>query len=367
MCGIAGFWGEIAQHCDAKSRLVRMTNTLAHRGPDGQSYWLGPDVAFGHTRLAVIDLAGGTQPMWSCDGRYIVVFNGEIYNYKELKRDLEALGRKFRTHSDTEVIWAAIDAWGIEQGLLKLNGMFAFALYNVRSRRMLLARDRVGIKPLYWARIPGGFIFGSKQKTLFASGLVPRRINPVGLHDYLAVGYATTPTTCWADINAVKPGSWIKVGSDGERSGTYWDWSPRETFRGNLGAATDRAQTILRDAFRRQLISDVPLGAFLSGGLDSSLMIALLTGSTNTRTSTFSLGFGDPAYDETRFARQVAERFETDHHEIRVENGDGDPGLFSKVVEQSDEPFGDSSCIPSYLICREMQKHLKLCSPAMGG
>src|SRR2546423_155823 len=176
MCGIAGFWGDAALARDAEPRLAGMTASLAHRGPDGQSHWLGPNVGMGHTRLAIIDIAGGAQPIWSSNGEYVTVFNGEIYNHDELRRTLEQRGYVFRTRSDTEVIWAAVDAWGTVDGLLSLRGMFAFALYSVKERRLLLARDRVGIKPLYWARMPTGIVFGSEPKALLASRFVPQRI-----------------------------------------------------------------------------------------------------------------------------------------------------------------------------------------------
>ena len=215
MCGIVGFWGEIAQTPDALARLERMTASLSHRGPDGQSSWVGTDVGLGHTRLAIIDVQGGAQPMWDVHEKSVIVFNGEIYNYVELKRELEARGYVFRTRSDTEVIPAAIDAWGVELGLRRLRGMFAFALYDTHTRRLLLARDRVGIKPLYWALISGGLLFASEQKALLTTGLVSHRVNTIAVHDYLAQGYPTTPATCWADIRMLEPGTWLEVGPDG--------------------------------------------------------------------------------------------------------------------------------------------------------
>jgi asparagine synthase (glutamine-hydrolysing) len=367
MCGIAGFWGKAALAPDAECRLKRMTAALAHRGPDGQSYWLGPDVGVGHTRLSIIDLDGGGQPMWSSNGEYVIVFNGEIYNYKNLRQELEQRGYAFRTRSDTEVIWAAIEAWGVEDGLLSLRGMFAFALYSLKERRLLLARDRVGIKPLFWARVPAGIVFGSEPKALLASGLVPRRINMVGIHDYLAVGYATQPATCWADIQVLEPGSWLAIDPQGERRERYWNWSPRQSFEGDIEAASDRLHSVLLDSIKSHLVSDVPIGTFLSGGLDSSLITALLSECDTERASTFSVGFGDTAFDETQYARQVAKRFDTDHHELQIRNGEGDPGVFCRIVEQYDEPFGDSSCIPSYLICQEMRKRRKVVLSGDGG
>lgn len=366
MCGIAGFYGEIARGKDAETRLEAMTARLAHRGPDAQSHWLGPDVGLGHTRLAIIDVEGGVQPMWSAGEYHVIVFNGEIYNHGELRDQLLGLGYQFRTRADTEVIWAAIDAWGIERGLLRLRGMFAFALYNTRRRTLLLARDRVGIKPLYLARVPGGLAFASEQKALLTLPVVRRRLNPAGIHDYLGTGYATAPATCWKDIDVLEPGCWLKLGPAGERSGRYWRWTPRERKGITLEAATERADATLRDALHCHLIADVPVGTFLSGGLDSSLMTALLSGN-GEQIPTYSVGFGDPDYDERRYARQIARHFETDHHEIQISSGEGDPDVFRTIVEQYDEPFGDSSCIPVYFVCKEMRRRLKVVLSGDGG
>jgi asparagine synthase (glutamine-hydrolysing) len=365
MCGIVGFWGEIARRDGAESHLAAMTATLAHRGPDGQAHWLGPGVGLGHTRLAILDLTGGGQPMWSDSGRHVIVFNGEIYNHAELRENLSRAGYRFRTRSDTEVIWAAVDAWGIERALAALRGMFAFALYDSSKRTLLLARDRVGIKPLYLARFPGGMAFASEPKALLLLPEVPRRLNPAGVHDYLATGYATAPATCFRDIQVLEPACWLQLGMEGERAGRYWKWSPRECHGISLEAATERVESTLRGAVRSHRIADVPVGAFLSGGLDSSLMIALLGGGGRIRT--FSVGFGDPEYDEAPYARQVATRFDTEHLEIQLRGGEGDPDLFRQIVEQYDEPFGDSSAIPLYLICREVRQRLKVVLSGDGG
>lgn len=366
MCGIAGFFGEIARSQDAASRLTAMSAALAHRGPDGQGCWLGPDVGLGHTRLAIIDLDGGAQPMWN-DGRtHVIVFNGEIYNHAKIRSRLVTRGYRFTTRSDTEVIWAAIDAWGIEEALLELRGMFAFALYDTHRRSLLLARDRVGIKPLFVARFRGGLAFASEPKALLTIPEVPRRLNPAGIHDYLATGYATSPGTCWADIETVEPGCWLRLGPAGEQAGRYWKWTPREQNNIGIGAAAQRVDTVLREAVRSHLLADVPVGTFLSGGLDSSLITALLT-DREERTRTFSVGFGDSEYDETPYARSVAQRFDTEHHDLQIPSGEGSPELFRKIVEQYDEPFGDSSCIPVWLICREVRKNLKVVLSGDGG
>jgi asparagine synthase (glutamine-hydrolysing) len=367
MCGIAGFWGDLAQSEHARDVLDRMTASLVHRGPDGSDVWLGQDIGLGHTRLAIIDIKGGKQPLWDASGRYVIVFNGEIYNYLELERELEAKGYVFRTRSDTEVIPATIDAWGIDEGLRRLRGMFAFVLYDTRKHTMLLARDRVGIKPLYWADTPGGILFASEQKALLASGLINRRINPVAIHDFLAQGYPTTPDTCWASIRLLEPGKWLEVGPAGTRAGRYWQWLPKENRSLNLEEATCRTKESLRGALRCHLRSDVPLGVFLSGGLDSSLIVALLSNGLASGLQTFNMGFGDPGYDESGYAREVATFCGTDHHETRMENNTADPDLFRRILEQYDEPFGDISSIPVYLICGEIRKRVKVVLSGDGG
>ncbi len=367
MCGIAGFCGDLADSPQARPVLDGMVLSIAHRGPDGRSHWFGAGIALGHARLSIIDIEGGSQPMTSADGRYVIVFNGEVYNYRELERDLVSRGYVFQTHSDTEVIAAAIDAWGIERGLRSLRGMFAFALYDKRNRSLLLARDRVGIKPLYWTSAGGSVLFASEQKALLATGLVPARINPVAIHDYLATGYASTPATCFAGIEQLEPGTWLEITLDGaRRSGRYWSWSPSEEFTGTVDEAATLVRDTLEDAVSGHLISDVGVGAFLSGGLDSSLIVALLSRS-QCRPRTFSVGFGDADYDESGPARRVAEWCGADHHELKLADDSGDPDLLRTIVEQYDEPFGDSSCIPTYLMCREVRKYVKVVLSGDGG
>ncbi|MGH9966920.1 MAG: asparagine synthase (glutamine-hydrolyzing) [Pyrinomonadaceae bacterium] len=367
MCGITGFFGEVAQTRDAREQLAAMTRALSHRGPDGSGSWLGPEVGLGHTRLAIIDLETGQQPMWDATGRYVVVFNGEIYNHPELRAELSARGYTFRTKSDTEVIPAALDAWGIDEGLKRLRGMFAFAMYDVTKHRLVLARDRVGIKPLYWSLTGKGLLFGSEQKALLASGLVERRVNATAVHDFLAQGYPTTPETCWQDIRLMEPGTWLVVDSGGTRDGRYWEWVPREDTAMELEEATEITRESLQDALKCHLLSDVPIGVFLSGGLDSSLMVALLSDKLAPGMQTFNMGFGDAAYDESNAARQVAEHCGTRHYETRLGNGEADPDTFRRILEIYDEPFGDSSCIPVYLICQEMKKSVKVVLSGDGG
>jgi len=366
VCGIAGFW-DLNRHTERRARLERMTAAIAHRGPDGQACWLGDDVGLGHARLAIIDLTGGDQPMWDAAEQMVIVFNGEIYNHRELRAELESKGFTFRTRSDTEVIPAALEAWGIEGGLLRLRGMFAFALYDERRHTLLLARDRVGIKPLYYAQAENGLLFGSEQKALLAAGVLSGRVNPAAVHDYLAQGYPMTPATCWGEIDLLEPGTWLEIGPAGVRKGRYWAWRTCDETTLSLRAATEQTRQALHDALRCHLISDVPLAAFLSGGLDSSLMVAMVSQDLLPGLQTFTMGFDDREFDESGIAREVADRAKTDHHEVRMDSGEGDPDLFVRVVTQYDEPFGDSSCLPTYMVCREMRRHVKVALSGDGG
>jgi asparagine synthase (glutamine-hydrolysing) len=366
MCGLAGYWGEIGPESEARCRLERLTTTLAHRGPDGQGYWLGGEVGLGHTRLAIIDVEGGKQPLMDASGKSVIVFNGEIYNFRELQRELADRGYIFRTRSDTETIPAAIDAWGIEAGLLRLRGMFAFALYNVQTHRLLLARDRLGIKPLYFACTPGAFLFASEQKALLNSGLLARRANSVAIHDFLALGYPITPATCWADIQMLEPGTWLELSPQGRRSGKYWTWQPQEDSSLGEGEAVGQLRRTLAEVLRSHLIADVPIGAFLSGGLDSSLNVALLSRELPSL-KTYCMGFGNANFDESDHARRVAKYCGTEHHEARIDDCEGDPELFCRILKQFDEPFGDSSCIPTFLICGELRQHVKVALSGDGG
>jgi asparagine synthase (glutamine-hydrolysing) len=366
MCGIAGFWGDFSSAPEARETLSRMTSTLAHRGPDAQGTWIGVNVGLGHTRLAIIDALGGAQPMQGGNGRYTTVFNGEIYNFKQLKGELAGLGYRFATNSDTEVIWAAIEAWGVDKGLRSFQGMFAFALYDAQEQSLLIARDRVGIKPVFWAESAGTVLFASEPKAILEAGLVERRINPVAIHDYLAHGYSATPDTSFAGIQQLEPGSWRMFRKGSCASGRYWQWEITETYAGNASQATDLLRETLENSIRSHMVSDVSVGTFLSGGLDSSLITALLANSVD-RPKTFSVGFGDRSHDESDAARAVSKHFGTHHHELRLEVGDGDPDLLRTIVQQYDEPFGDSSCIPTYLMCREVSKHIKVVLSGDGG
>jgi asparagine synthase (glutamine-hydrolysing) len=366
VCGIAGYWGDLPEE-EAAALLHRMNASLVHRGPDGEGMWMAPKVGLAHRRLAIIDLVGGAQPMGSADGRYRIVFNGEIYNHRDLRCQLAGAGYKFHTRSDTEVIPAAIDCWGIENGLSKLRGMFAFALYDSDNRSLLLARDPFGIKPLYVGYARDLTVFGSEPKALLTHYRLSRRADPVGLLDFFTLGAALSPRTCWSQIRELEPGSWLRLTVGGQSSGKFWEWgrSARESL--NEAEALERLEEILTDSLRLHLESDVPVAAFLSGGIDSSVLVALLSTHLISNVQTFNVGFDDSEYDESAHARAVAVRYRTGHHEKRIAAGEGTPELFQRIVEQYDQPFGDSSCLPTWIICKEMAQHTKVVISGDGG
>ena len=365
MCGICGFIGYGSENRDGVLR--RMCASLAHRGPDGEGVVLEGDVGLAHRRLAIIDLEGGDQPMRSADGRYTTVFNGEIYNYKELRSELAATGAAFRTHSDTEVIAEAIRAWGLEKAVTKLRGMFAFAVYDATERKILLARDPFGIKPLYHATVGNAFFFASEQKALLEVPEVPRKIDALGLHDYFTLGFPITPTTCWKAIKLFPPGHCAVVDPKGAMAlKRFWTFE-RQPERMSLGKAMEGVEAVLKNSLALHLRSDVPVGAFLSGGIDSSLLVALLMDGLASKLETFNVGFGEGKYDESAAAQEVADKCRTSHHRLLVGEGMGEPQLFEDIVSCYDEPFGDSSCLPTYLVCREMRRHVKTVISGDGG
>jgi asparagine synthase (glutamine-hydrolysing) len=367
MCGIAGYFGSKVAWEDSKQILSGMTNALAHRGPDGSNLWQDNSVGLGHRRLAIIDLNTGDQPMWDAAREYVIVFNGEIYNYPELKHELESRGYMFKTSSDTEVIPAVIREWGIDQGLLRLRGMFSFALYNVNTKRLLLARDRVGIKPLFWLEKNGTFYFASEAKALLLPGLSERRIDPVGIHDYLMVGSSIAPRTCWADIHVLPAGCWLEISPESSRQGVYWQWTPRPDHAPTEEEWLDRLEDTLLDSLRCHLLSDVPLGAFLSGGIDSSLVVSMLASHHVKDLDTFNVKFDEADYDESPFARQVAQLYKTRHHEIPVSTSTATPETLVRCVQQFDEPFGDPASLPNFLLSRVTAQRVKVVLSGDGG
>ncbi|MCL4552171.1 MAG: asparagine synthase (glutamine-hydrolyzing) [Candidatus Marsarchaeota archaeon] len=341
-----------------------MTESLRHRGPDASACVCLPDCHLGHTRLSVIDLAGGGQPMTEETERYWIVFNGEIYNYRELRSELEQKGWQFRTRSDTEVLLRAYQEFG-QQVPGHLNGQFAFVIWDQTERRLFAARDRLGEKPLYWARSDQGhFLFASEIKSLLASGLVQPRIDRTSVDAYLALLYVPPDRTIYENVHDLRPGHALSWQDGDWRQGSYWQPSYSQSIISDRDEAVERLCFLIDQAVRRQMVADVPLGAFLSGGLDSSTIVALMTRQTSQQISTFSVGFGD-LINELPYARAVAEAYTTDHHEMQMDIPVGE--MLERMAEAYDEPFGDSSNIPTYLICEFARRHVKVVLSGDGG
>ncbi len=358
MCGIVGALDIGDRFPATLDAIPQMASSLRHRGPDGVSSYRSPSgrCLLGHTRLAVIDLKTGDQPMPNEDGSIQVVFNGEIYNYQELRRELVGLGHQFRTQSDTEVLAHGYEEWG---GTLptRLEGMFALAAWNERTGELFLARDRAGQKPLFVYQKDGLLVFASEIKAILQGPDVDDSMDPAAIPLYMAYGYVPTPGTFYRRIQKVPPGTTVSVGSGGEpRFERYWrlDFTPHEVSKEE---ALPRIRTLTREAVRKRLISDVPLGAFLSGGVDSTVIVGLMSELLDKPVGTFSIGFADDAnYDETPFAELASKRFGTAHTRFVVEAGSVD--LVDDLVDHYDEPFGDSSAIPTYIVSRLTREHV---------
>ncbi len=364
MCGIVGICepGRDARaDCDV---LRRATHRLRHRGPDGEGFYVRPNVGLGHRRLSIIDLAGGAQPMFNEDGTIAVVFNGEIYNYRELQQELEGLGHRFASSCDTEAIVHAYEQWGTEC-LQRFVGMFAFALWDERERTAFVARDRLGKKPLFYHAAGGRLVFASELKALLEHPAVPRKVDPRALDDYLAYSYVPSDRCILAGVSKLPPGHWMRWRDGALEVRPYWqvDFRPGPPLPEEEWAA--RVEDALRRSVRLRLRADVPLGIFLSGGVDSSAIAAIASQELGGAVNTFSIGFGHADFDELHYARLVAERYRTNHHEIIVE--DRDLSLASDVAYHLDEPFGDPSALPTFMVCREARKHVTVCLSGDGG
>lgn len=350
MCGIAGiFHLETAKPVDP-DRVRVMTDALAHRGPDGSGVWTAQGVGFGHRRLSIIDLESGAQPMATPDDKLVTIFNGEIYNFRELRSELQAQGHVFQTDSDTEVILHGWRQWGplcIEH----FDGMFAFALYDDDAKTLYLGRDRLGVKPLYYAEVSdGSLIFASELKGLLAHPLLRRRPSEQAVEDFLALGYVPDDACFVAGVKKLPAGHYLMArrGLPLEEPRSYWDvsFAPK---RRKTEAAEEELASLMGEAVRSRMISDVPLGAFLSGGVDSSSVVALMAEASRGAVETCSIGFDQADYDETTYADQIAERFATNHRKRIVASDDF--ALIDTLVEGFDEPFADASALPTYRVC----------------
>jgi asparagine synthase (glutamine-hydrolysing) len=353
MCGIAGVLSKTGEPV-APALLESMGEQIAHRGPDGHGAWASGPIGLAHRRLAIIDLTGGAnQPMHSQPGGVSLVFNGEIYNFKELRAQLEAKGFTFRTKSDTEVIIAAWQAWGTA-AVARLDGMFAFALWDATEQTLLLARDRTGKKPLFVYEDSGRLVFGSEIKAILAHPGLDRSMNPEAVPQFLSHGYVPTPHTFYSRIRKLEPATWELHRLRGEsRVGRYWEFpvGPERPVVGRraIDDAARQVRALFFEAVRKRLVSDVPLGAFLSGGIDSSLVVAAMAAVSGGPIKTFCIGFEGPAeWDETAYAALVAKRYGTEHTEFKVKPESFD--LVEKLAWHYDEPFGDSSAIPTFIV-----------------
>jgi asparagine synthase (glutamine-hydrolysing) len=369
MCGITGIVDLIGRRPVEERTLRAMNGSLRHRGPDGDGFHVEAGVGFGHRRLSIIDLTGGKQPLYNEDGTVVVTFNGEIFNFMDVEKELLARGHTFRTRCDTEVIVHACEEWG-ERCLERFNGMFAFALWDQRRQALFIARDRLGVKPLYYAELADGrLVFASELKALLLHPDVPRRIDPRAVEEYFTFGYVPDPKTIYADIRKLEPGAYLSHtrGRRGVVPVRYWDVplagerrtaSPPDAWQGEL---RDR----LQESVRKRLVSDVPLGAFLSGGIDSSAVVAMMREIGTSRILTCSIAFSEPRYDESRYAQMVADAKRTDHHTEVVEASDY--SLLDKLVDIYDEPYADSSAIPTYRVCQLARRHVTVALSGDGG
>ncbi len=367
MCGITGIFETRARKEISREVLARMNETQHHRGPDDGGYHLEPGVGLGHRRLSIIDIATGQQPLYNEDGSVVVIFNGEIYNFMELIPELTALGHVFHTKSDTEVIVHAWEAWGAAC-VERFRGMFAFALWDRNRETLFLARDRLGVKPLHYALLPDGkLIFGSEIKSLLAHGGLSREIDACAVEEYFALGYVAEPRTIFRmarKLPAAHTLTWRR-GRPLPETREYWNVRFTLDNRLSVGDACEELNSRLAESVRLRMISEVPLGAFLSGGVDSSAVVAKMAGLSAEPVNTCSIAFSDPAFDESSFAQAVANRYQTNHHVDRVDSDDFD--LIDTLASLYDEPYADSSAIPTYRVCQLARKHVTVALSGDGG
>jgi asparagine synthase (glutamine-hydrolysing) len=369
MCGIAGF-AESAHvaspfHPDAGRALVHaMCDAIRHRGPDDEGMLVENGVGIGMRRLSIIDLSTGHQPIHNEDRTASIVFNGEIYNFRELRQTLEAAGHRFSTNTDTEAIVHAYEQWG-KAAIARLRGMFALAIWDRRRRSLLIARDRIGIKPLYYAEAAGRLYFGSELKTILCAPDVPRQLDPGALDHYLSFLYTPRDRSIFQGIQKLPPGYLLEWRDGTAHLEQYWQVPADETFTGTEADAKAQLHDVLLDAVRSHLVSDVPLGAFLSGGVDSSVVVGLMAKASGARVKTFSIGFDEPAFDELEHARAVARHFGTDHHELVVKPDA--LSILDDLVSHFDEPFADSSAIPTWYVSQMARQHVTVVLSGDGG
>ena len=377
MCGISGIWernGCSVQ--DLKRRVAAMTQTLSHRGPDDSGVWLSREasIAFGQRRLAIIDLSPmGHQPMISANGQYAITFNGEIYNFRELRTELEGRGVRLRGHSDTEVIVEGFAQWGVKSTIARLNGMFAIAAWDAAKRQLFLARDRMGEKPLYWAIFDGLVLFGSELKALRAHPGWKPSLSRGAIAGFLRHSYVPGPFTIYEGVYKLPPAGFVKIASGGRPDvGVYWDLAGvvaqgrRDMHRADEEELVDELDALLHDAVSRRMVADVPLGAFLSGGYDSSTVVALMQRASPRPVRTFTISFENPAFDESKHAEAVARHLGTDHTTFPVSGAEA-LDVVPKLAEMYDEPFADPSQVPTHIVSALTRKRVTVALSGDGG
>lgn len=366
MCGFAGIICSDRGQAPNRSLLSNMGQALNHRGPDQDGVFTATGVGLVHRRLSIIDLAHGRQPMRDREQRWTLVYNGEIYNFRAIRNELAALGVIFEEDSDTEVLLQAWRTWGADC-LQKFNGMFAFAVWDAQTRTLHLVRDRLGIKPLYYGLTRNNdLIFGSELKALLVHPALSRDVDPCAVEEYLALGYVPDPRSILKNVHTVPPGHHVRCLPNGERQiDSYWDVAPDPERTGNQGALAEELRERLEAAVQARLVADVPLGGFLSGGLDSSTVIALMSDALPDAVRTCGIGFDEPAFDESPYSRQVAQHFVTDHDEAFVHATDDQ--MLARLAQIYDAPFADSSALPTYAVCELARRRVKVALSGDGG
>ena len=367
MCGITGIFDTRGSRDIDRNVLQRMNDSQFHRGPDEGRLHMEPGLGLGHRRLAIIDIATGQQPLFNEDGSVVVVFNGEIYNYQQLIPELQKLGHVFHTRSDTEVIVHAWESWGANC-VKRFRGMFAFALWDRNQQTFFMARDRLGVKPLYYALLDDGMLlFGSELKSMLAHGGLRRDLDPLAAEEYFALGYVAEPRTIFKQAKKLPPAHTLLL-RRGERIGeprSYWDVCFSLDAKISDTQACEQLAEKLQESIRLRMISEVPLGAFLSGGVDSSAVVAVMAGLSSEPVNTCSIAFEDPAFNEAGFAQTVADRYRTRHSVETVQSDDFD--LIDTLARLYDEPYADSSAIPTYRVCQLARKHVTVALSGDGG
>ncbi len=365
MCGIAGFVHFDGHRMeDAAARLRRMTDRLAHRGPDGEGWFVDGHAALGHRRLAIIDVTTGQQPMGALNGRVQIVFNGEIYNYLDVRAELEGRGHRFHSRSDTEVILRSYLEWG-RQSIQRLDGMFAFAIWDARMRELWLVRDRTGEKPLYYSKFGGSVGFASEIKALHAGNLCGRGVDPEALDCYMSFGYVPAPKTIYRDVRKLRAAHWMRVTETTMEEKGYWRLSFADPVERSLGEASEELEPLIDQAVKSCLMSEVPLGAFLSGGIDSSLIVSSMARNLDRPVISHSIGFGTREEGELPIARRIATYLGTDHHEFVVTPKAAE--VIDRIAWHFDEPIGDPSALPTWYLCEAARRSVTVVLSGDGG